>query len=631
MNIPIQNGLDRRFNTNSNIRNNSNIIHKKPTIFKGNNNNLPYNLGTNNVINKTKPLKKAHIPKVQTFNDLNVNPQFLKKDGQFNTVDTTHKKNVIPIQIPIKKHKNNNNNHIHHNHTIINNNTFNNSNNININNQNLRQIPSINKTVFQCFKLFGPLKPFGQCLTENNNINKNSNKIDINKFILMTKKFNINIIFYNEDLNKTSDNNFACSYFKLKLDGIFYGIDNFNLFKYICHKIQQNMKKFILISSGSCSKKIFEYCSKINITQIYKYYIYCSNKQKYLNQSYPKLDGVFNNFDELKKVIFSEQNILNKNFPIRSSNLIFLSDYNNTFIKLHVEFIRKYSLYKLLKSNNFNKSKFMELVEKKNDYYKNMARELIYNDDEAMIKYFKTNSREPEDKLRKVFNNNHNIQNYISNYTIESFYYKYINKFLRTGNFNSFRILSNHISKFIYHLLEYRKTHFQSGEATLYRKMYISKKEFQLYCNSIGKIICYPSFTSTSAKEGAYMPTPSEPDSLLVKLIIKQNNSKSIICIRDISQHQSEEEYLCLPFTFFKITNVVYKWENNSQFGTIYLTAMYTEKPIEEMFLDFIEKETDNLDPEGLEMLRIPNNNNTTLVLNPYIQSAFYIIYEFSF
>ena len=121
MNIPIQNGMDGRFNTNSNIRNNSNIIHKKPTKFKGNNNNLPYNLGTNNVINKTKPLKKAHIPKVQTFNDLNVNPQFLKKNGQFNTVDTTHKKNVIPIQIPIKKHKNNNNNHIHHNHTIINN------------------------------------------------------------------------------------------------------------------------------------------------------------------------------------------------------------------------------------------------------------------------------------------------------------------------------------------------------------------------------------------------------------------------------------------------------------------------------------------------------------------------------
>ena len=127
------------------------------------------------------------------------------------------------------------------------------------------------------------------------------------------------------------------------------------------------------------------------------------------------------------------------------------------------------------------------------------------------------------------------------------------------------------------------------------------------------------------------MPTPSEPDSLLVKLIIKQNNSKSIICIRDISQNPYEEEYLCLPFTFFKITNVAYKWENNSQFGTIYLTAMYTEKPIEEMFLDFIEKETDNLDPEGLEMLRIPNNNNTTLVLNPYIQSTFYKKYEFPF
>ena len=105
MNIPIQNGLDRRFNTNSNIRNNSNIIHKKPTIFKGNNNNLPYNLGTNNVINKTKPLKKAHIPKVQTFNDLNVNPQFLKKDGQFNTVDTTHKRMLFQFKSQLKNTK----------------------------------------------------------------------------------------------------------------------------------------------------------------------------------------------------------------------------------------------------------------------------------------------------------------------------------------------------------------------------------------------------------------------------------------------------------------------------------------------------------------------------------------------
>ena len=74
---------------------------------------------------------------------------------------------------------------------------------------------------------------------------------------------------------------------------------------------------------------------------------------------YPKLKGVFTIFDELKMAISSNNNMFN--IPIKSSNLIFLSDYNNTYIKLHFEIVRKYSLYKLLKSNNYNQSKFLDL------------------------------------------------------------------------------------------------------------------------------------------------------------------------------------------------------------------------------------------------------------------------------
>ena len=64
-----------------------------------------------------------------------------------------------------------------------------------------------------------------------------------------------------------------------------------------------------------------------------------------------------------------------------------------------------------------------------------------------------------------------------------------------------------------------------------------------------------------------------------------------------------------MPFSFFKITNV----DENSY--KIYLTALYSEKPLEEMFLEFMENETDNLDLEGLEILQLDNNDK--IILNP--------------
>jgi hypothetical protein len=270
-----------------------------------------------------------------------------------------------------------------------------------------------------------------------------------------------------------------------------------------------------------------------------------------------------------------------------------------------------------------DKSKFMELIKNKNDYYKNMARELINNDDEVLIKFFKNIKNEAI--LKKVFNNSHNIGGYISNYTQECFYYENINKSLREGDYKTFRILSNHLAKFIYHLLEYKKTINQKNDNILYRYMYISKDEFQYYQNSMGRKICYPSFTSTTAKDNGFTPFQNGPNLKMVKLIIKQNNSQSIISIREISEHKTEEEYLCLPFTFFRIDKVEININNNiygNIYGNIYLTALNSEKPIEDMYLDFMQNETDNLDPEGLDMLILTNDvNSTTLIINPELKN----------
>ena len=501
-------------------------------------------------------------------------------------------------------------------------------NNMINNNNNIINAPIFNKkdTVVKFKRLFGDKKPIGQELTLGNTNN-------FNNLIIMHQKFNFNIIYYDENLKKTGENNNYCAYFKNQLEGVFYGINDYNLFTYICHKVQQNTRSFILISSGSSAKKLYDYCKQKKINKIYMYLILCSNKEKYIHlyNAYPKLKGIYTSFDNLKQFLFSNNNnnMIIKNLPFKSSNLIYLDDYNSTYIKLHFEIVRKYSLYKLLKSYNFNESKFLEVVKNKPDYYVNIANELVNNDDEAMVTLFKRNTDRTEAELRKIFNHNHTVNNYISNYTIESFYYKYMNKFLRKGDFDSFRLLSNHIAKFIYHLYEYRKTNFQTSNNTLYRTMYISQAEWNKYKNSIGQVICFPSFTSTSLND-QWMPFQDKANTFLVKLIIQQNNSKSIIDISNLSQHPTEREFLCLPFTFFKITNVECKTVNNVHLDIIYLTALNSDKPIEEMFLEYIENETDNIDPEGLQMLRL-TQDGLSLYLNNYIKAQYYKKYLFNF
>ena len=80
------------------------------------------------------------------------------------------------------------------------------------------------------------------------------------------------------------------------------------------------------------------------------------------------------------------------------------------------------------------------------------------------------------EEIREIFYSDDDIKDYIRNYTKESFYYKELNKFLREGDLDAFRILSSHMSKFIFNLYDYRKKNINIHEnSNLYRKMYINK------------------------------------------------------------------------------------------------------------------------------------------------------------
>ena len=132
----------------------------------------------------------------------------------------------------------------------------------------------------------------------------------------------------------------------------------------------------------------------------------------------------------------------------------------------------------------------------------------------------------------------------------------------------------------------------------LYRKIYIVDFDAITYEGSIGRVICFPSFTSCSEDIKAFKKEFN------VLFIIESNNSKSVVKIENFSVFKNEKEYLFLPFSFFKIIKVV----KEKKFHIIHLLAMNSEIPIEEIFLNFFEKHTDSFNPEGLDILQLNND-----------------------
>ena len=110
------------------------------------------------------------------------------------------------------------------------------------------------------------------------------------------KKFNLNILYYDEHLRDREENSDNCTFIEMNTNGTFYGCHNYTLFQTVHQKLVKSQKEFILISSGSCAEKIFNYCRCTD--EIREYYIYCFLKEKYipLMSKFPKLKGVYNIF-----------------------------------------------------------------------------------------------------------------------------------------------------------------------------------------------------------------------------------------------------------------------------------------------------------------------------------------------
>ena len=170
-----------------------------------------------------------------------------------------------------------------------------------------------------------PISPSSNVSLYYENENESKNKINMNTVHAQkektTKVYNLNILYYDEHLRDSRVNSDNCSFIEMNTNGTFYGCHYFELFKIVIEKLVKSKKEFILLSSGSSAQKIFDYCS--DIKQIREYYIYCYLKDKYipLMNKYTKLKGIYNEFGELKKKLYTINEIQMNN--ITSSNFIF--------------------------------------------------------------------------------------------------------------------------------------------------------------------------------------------------------------------------------------------------------------------------------------------------------------------
>jgi len=365
----------------------------------------------------------------------------------------------------------------------------------------------------------------------------------------------VNLLHYDEMLTNKENQKYY-KYFKLNIVGGYYGINNFDIFtKYI--EAINNSKMFlryVLIISGSKANKILNLC--YNYSYIDDIIIFCYSKDKYsFLAQLDKIKLIANSFNDvisyLKTKIYTK-NELDMSNQIPSTPLITFYEYKYCYFSFH-RIIAKFFNENWLSPQFIARDRI--LVTKflgKSNFPLNLKKKIL----EIMDKLLKSNNF---------------TRDCIRYYTSENLCYIF-NKTLRDIGKN-FDGMSHFVGPFDYALFKYLHDNPNKGltyNITLFRDVQMSIFDFYLYYLSLNDIICLPSFTSTTVLKNlnfkntfnAKIVNNSKNSDFHIKMIFKYyydyGNVSPGIFIRDESKYSNEEEVLLFPFTFVKITNIVY-------------------------------------------------------------------------
>lgn len=406
------------------------------------------------------------------------------------------------------------------------------------------------------------------------------------------------IIYYDKNLkNEENMGNFIQLREALYGEEV-YGVNTFDKFKYLISLFSKTNQNYYIISSGSCAKEFLssEYFEK---KRIIDFYIYCFDKSKYLPlmKEYSSISMIEDiNFDNvLNKIKLNFSNPEIKDILKHCSSFLLEKEYYGKPLETHKK------LYKYF-DEDYNKPSFDENI-------KNNILDILQKIAQTKDDY---------ETAKCILENIYNEVDLIKSYTAESIIYKFLNKCLREvdDKFIEFAGLLN------YALFKYYFDHPEikiTEDMTFYRKLVISIKDLYSYEQFEGKIICFPSFTSTTIDPDLFYFSTIKNHKLsmyskiytlygsgqhkefkkekCVLLKIKYKYNESNFCpafnINLISNYENEKEFLFPPFTFFRICK-------------------------------FISAEGTSSDPVIIELEIIPTKEN----LGIYLKEGGKIIYE---
>lgn len=284
---------------------------------------------------------------------------------------------------------------------------------------------------------------------------------------------------------------------KSLISGSFIFVQNKESLKQVLFRINKTTNenwKFDLVVPGSKTQEIIEYmnkeCEYKSIKRIC-IFTYSVDKWKSLKDKFQIVKGVYFNINEVLSFIKEDEG---KFLKFRSLKLCTLEDYKNKYYSMMHKIVAKYY-------GNFND----EIYQNNNEKVKSFIREP--GDYRFEIVRGK-DSHSVEESILTVLKLYKDIEeNYIEiikNYTSQvGSIYQDFNKILRTLNLRGTEAFSYFIAGLMYSLDKYRVKYGKGIEyyTTLYKGMKMSVIDQLNYERYNGKIICFPSFFSTSVEK----------------------------------------------------------------------------------------------------------------------------------
>ena len=390
---------------------------------------------------------------------------------------------------------------------------------------------------------------------------------------IVRDKLYINLIFYDENVSR--ENKYLYDDLQLNVVGGFYGVRDLNMFNILIKKLEKNNLPFILLTSGSVFQKISVDIKNINF--IKNIVIFCLNKKKYSIefQNEKKVELITNSFLEVKNYLRTKKF---DSFEIKMNNQL----YCNPLISFY-EYEKCYFVFHKLLSFFF-KEDFSDPIF--NEEYITEVMRYIIKDKGYELK----TKNIINDILFKLGKSNDFAKDVLKEYSSENGFVYFFNKIMRRIE-NGILQLSFFIGPMYYSIIrdiKYNKLSGLNKSVILYRSIVINDVDLNFYYMSIGNVICFPSFTSTSLKIGfsttnnALKINKINKEKIEIEMILEykhySNNISPGVIIGDLSYYKNEKEVLLFPFTFIKVVKME---KINNQYYKIYCEIINRENILE--------------------------------------------------